>query len=232
MNILLVSPHSDDIALSMNDFIDQHLVGHTLSLATVFSSTTYANGEFGDMKYVSNLRNEEDKAFVNSKYGLINAYISFDFEDACVRFPGDWNIMDLLSLKHETTTFLGEIKDNMDTLVKDFEIEGIFIPCAFGHKDHYLVREVFRSLTVKKQPKFAYYSDFPYWTSLKAEERYYKMSKHIGDMVSLEVIPEDPKKKIEVLSKYPSQIDSAMLEVISMNRKEEIWSKSPFWEIK
>lgn len=220
MSILLISPHSDDIALSMSDFIDVNLQGYQLHLVTVFSSTNYAYGKFTD-EDVSNIRINEDREFYLMK--RFSSYTSLDFEDACLRFPNDFEMLDFLSIRHENLYVLGEIKECIESLIKDLKVEVVFLPCGFGHRDHYLVREIFKGLP----QNVCLYSDFPYWTTISEQSRYDIVTKVFGDIVPHKVPFRD--EKIKFLSLYKSQVDEKIFEKVKTAGLEEIWAKKPFW---
>ena len=209
-NVVLLSPHSDDIAFSLGAFLlGQCDVSH-IQIITVFSiSASTADESIKDPAVVSAIRKAEDGCFVES-LGRDVGSIWLDRKDAPLRL----HISDEAVFSSDPSYIgLNEVRHVVDKVKEEYgSFNLLFAPMALGqHIDHVLVRNAALELL---SDGFAVllYEDLPYAAdfSLSEIERY---TSQLGALAGQEfelLILETGitvEEKVVLLSCYQTQMD-------------------------
>jgi LmbE family N-acetylglucosaminyl deacetylase len=154
---VILSPHSDDAALSLGALLAADRLPRPITLVTVFGSTTF--GEGGRREHVreaSSLRRSEDAEFCNA-LDLTLEY--WHFPDACVRHP-ELPIGELFRRAERDNDLSRALSDRLAALASDYSSSLQLAPTGTGgHMDHVLLAKAAgRSLGETR----AGYADQPY----------------------------------------------------------------------
>ena len=231
--ILLISPHPDDIALSVGATVAKYQYSCKFYIWDVFTKKRY-NKLFLDYKYVvGRVCQEEYDVWRNYRVHLIYD----NYEDAQVRLDcragqllGNGIVEREVIIREEKLIY--DLKARYEYLIKMIKPDYVGIPLGIGkHVDHVIIRYV--ALSFAKSRLF-FYEDMPYCLNQKWYE------KDIGtilDMLQLckytiEFSPEELQDKMIMLSKYKSQLTNRDLRLIrqyhlnssdEQNVHENIW---------
>ncbi|SHG39421.1 PIG-L deacetylase family protein [Streptoalloteichus hindustanus] len=157
-NLLLVSPHPDDIAYSCGGVVAAHLGEATATLLTVFGRSEWtvsprlaAEGQ----EAVSRVRAEEDRRYCDA-HGI--AYTLLDFPDASLRGYDDEGE---LTARVADDPLTDEVVDVLAEAVRAAAPDLVLAPAGMGdHIDHLMVHEALRR--VDHEFSTLYYEDIPY----------------------------------------------------------------------
>jgi len=192
LNVTAISPHHDDIALSLTNTFVQLLslnIEINIKLICCFTKTEYApycnsNGCLTP----SEIRANEDRKYLEligfSKFSQVN----LGFTDAPLR--DEWS--DLDENESENYEYLSQCeKEKYSSLVGEsfsqlFERSRLyFVPIGIGHKDHVIVREAF--VRSYRNSPVIFYSDLPY-TFLDNKDKASTIITNIEDRIGSELI--------------------------------------------
>lgn len=212
-NVVLLSPHSDDIALSLGAFLHGNCKAWHIQIITVFSiSESTADDSIKNPSVVSAIRKAEDGNFIES-LGRNVEVVWLDRRDAPLRL----NISDKEVFNSEPSILdLFEVQNIMTKVkMKYGNCDLLLAPMAIGkHIDHIVVRNAAIGL-LKQDFPVAFYEDLPYAadSSLAKLDEY---SRLLGSMTEqqLEMFAIETgvtiEEKITLLSCYRSQMDSSI----------------------
>lgn len=155
-NILLISPHPDDIAYSC--LLPAYDNDNISTVLTVFGQSKYAYGSSNayNADWVTAIRKSEDLEFCS----LINAKLIYlDYADSSISFSSDKTYIDLYPFHRELAEI---IKSN----IFDHHFRRVYFPMALGwHYDHKIIRDI---ILKEVAPccdgiaDFVMYEDLPY----------------------------------------------------------------------
>lgn len=165
MNILILSPHRDDAALSLALAIEGWLAtGHRVTVLGVF--TRSLNAPFSDadtvhpndlLSYVSAMRRREDAEFLKLMPAL--RMVDLNLKDAPLRLR--CSVDDLYTLGSSADdTAIAKIQKALARLAAEQPIDAVLLPLALGHHvDHLVVRN--SALAFANVHACAFYEDLP-----------------------------------------------------------------------
>lgn len=214
---LFVSPHSDDVCLSIGGIastvtVPKHLV-------TVFSVSRWTHPDWGRPpgRTVPSIRDEEDRAFCSS---LGFTFHSLGLPDSSVRHQG--RVGDLRLRSGHERSLSAELEKRLVALLEEHRIDVVFSPIGIGgHTDHLVAASVTRRATSQMGIACFLYEDLPYASSATAREiaravrRVDRKARAITCRTSIRVV-----QKLQMLGLYQSQRCPEMLESIpAYNRR-------------
>jgi LmbE family N-acetylglucosaminyl deacetylase len=165
----VLSPHSDDAALSIAGTMKLLVAGgKRVTLVTCFSKSSFSTLGVCDVEAVSNIRKNEDVAFINLLSPICQA-IWIDLPDAPLRGVALDALFVSRALVEYEEALARELADRLRTLLPPAST--VFLPLGIGsHVDHLIVREAALSLMEHRFRFLAFYEDLPYASpySLKA----------------------------------------------------------------
>lgn len=210
-NAILLSPHSDDIALSLGASLLGGCFMSKIQLVTVFSiSRCTADDSSTNSCIVSKIRKKEDRNFVNTvSQDMKTTWL--DREDAPIRL----NIADEMVFEFAPpATDLSEARSIQNMITSEHSEFGLFFaPMGLGgHIDHIVLRNVALQM-MKEGNDIVFYEDLPYAADYACDD----IKQHalqIGCIAGIELdlfkieTGVTIRDKISLLSNYPSQMDT------------------------
>lgn len=227
--ILLISPHPDDVVLSLGCMVDKFVQYFDIYIWDVFTVKKYNKAMMNCDETTENVRKEEFEVWKNS-----GIHIVYDnFVDAQLRYHCrasqvmDGNVL-LKKAWREEREILNEIGNKYLRLIRQIRPRYVGIPLGIGqHIDHLIVRKLV--LEVEGSHRIFLYEDMPYSMTKKWYEKAYK------EMIQTMCVTEytfffsidDICKKICLLKKYESQFTPHEIKLIeqyiSRKKFERIW---------
>ncbi len=210
-NAVMLSPHSDDVALSLGAFLLARSILLNVNIITAFSiSECTADDSINDSAIVSSIRKAEDVNFANSLCGHVE--VSWlDRQDAPLRLhiPDEavFSSNPFYMSRDEVQHLADKIKEEC------CNVDLLFAPMGLGkHIDHIVVRNAALELLKDGFP-LVFYEDIPYAAdlSLMDIDKNAKQLEYLtGQSLELFPIKTDVtiEKKLALLSCYRSQMDS------------------------
>ena len=230
-DILLVSPHADDVAYSLGGhLITGALPGKHCVLVTVFSVSDFAPyllPPSGDSRVVSQVRADEDRRFAMSHDLQL---IRLDHQEAPIR-DNIRHVNDLFKNHLEIIghPYLPQVRATIGGLLQLKRWSKVFGPLGLGgHIDHLLVRETLDSL-FRKGSRFFFYEDLPYAGEIAVEDYHSELPLLTAGMASTSLPPSDwLDLKLKCLKFYGSQVaDKDLCSVIEATDRangERVWT--------
>jgi LmbE family N-acetylglucosaminyl deacetylase len=180
--VVILSPHSDDAALSVPCTIalSQEL-GLGIKVLTCFSRSRWAPHLQGvaDVERVSQVRTEEDCAFARQAGNLVRT-IPLGLDEFPVRRPASWPPIGPQEPEPDLVAALTR------AIVPHLEESYLLAPLGLGHPDHCIVAAAAFGL-VHGGP-FAFYEDVPYRLSLNEEQIQARVAE-VGRALSVPLFP-------------------------------------------
>jgi LmbE family N-acetylglucosaminyl deacetylase len=231
--IIVVSPHSDDAALSLPAVLTHlHRKGMESTIVTCFSVSAFA--PYADMhtvSYVTELRKAEDVRYA-STLGLSCRVVWLGCKDAPLR--GVHEIFRERDLTREDRACAVRMSPRIESMLSSSC--AIFLPLGLGaHVDHIIACEAGLSLAAAGSHDMLFYEDMPYLIGLderKLRQRATKLARILrGQMSAIRCSGAAVLGlKAEAASCYPSQFHrQQILEYLSPEtrcrrcRSERIW---------
>ncbi|MCP2262622.1 N-acetylglucosaminyl deacetylase, LmbE family [Streptoalloteichus tenebrarius] len=157
-NLLLLSPHPDDIAYSCGGLVASGLGAAEATLLTVFGRSEWTVSPLlasAGAEVVSKVRIEEDRRYCAAR-GIVHTHL--DFPDASLRGYDDEGEL-LAATRDDPLT--DEVVDAVTAAVRSASPDLVLAPAAMGdHIDHLIVHEAARRLDAEYRT--LYYEDIPY----------------------------------------------------------------------
>lgn len=223
--ITIISPHQDDAALSLGNFIVRRRAA-SFNIVNCYTVSEYSPFHQGlNRDGVMKKRSEEDKVFRNHKQGDSIRLTNLDEPDGPIRL----NTRDMDALLTERVLSDRDI-EHLSSLRRGMtgHLKGmLLLPLGIGgHIDHILACMAGLSL-IKEYTSFAFYLDVPYWlrTSLekvKQRARYIESFAGISLTPHIDSLPDVWDKRL--LSQiYSSQItEKEILQIVNSPFQGEI----------
>lgn len=204
--IIVLSPHLDDAALSCFDHITLWRSNYSVTVFTIFSSfeskcvADYSNSIINKLNVSVNeyelLRKKEDEEFFN-KIGLkqymlnfVDGGFRFHKQSPLYKTPADLFSGKIVYQDHQIKNKLKIILSRVDKYA-----ERVVIPAAIGsHADHIIVKEAAEE-TIQSE-KITYFCDYPYALNMQMQLQSSHEAKHI----------EMSQRKRDLLNCYESQM--------------------------
>lgn len=230
-DILLVSPHADDVAYSLGGhLITGALPGKRCVLVTIFSLSDFAPyllPPSGDLRVVSQVRADEDRRFA-MLHDL--QLIRLDHQEAPIR-DSIRHVNDLFKNHLEIIDhpYLPQLRATIEGLLQLQRWSKVFGPLGLGgHVDHLLVREALDGLS-RKHGRLFFYEDLPYAGEITVEDYHSELFLLTAGMTSTSLPPSDwLDPKLKCLELYGSQVaDKDLCSVIEATDRangERVWT--------
>jgi len=199
---LFVSPHSDDICLSLGA-LSSHLQARK-HLVTVFSLSCWAEPTWvgsRDTRDVTAARREEDRGYCD-----LNdfAYHSLDLADSSVRHVRVGNLR--LRSGHEELLQI-EVERGLDRLIEELHARVMFAPLGLGnHTDHVTCSDAARRVAIGARIPVFFYEDLPYAGELSLwgiRRRVLGFDRSLRPLTCLTHV--SPSEKLAMTDAYASQ---------------------------
>lgn len=209
-NVLAISPHPDDIALSCGGLV-RMMVTTKLTIVNCFTLSVYAplaNINPQTPELVHSLRKSEDINYVQR----VNAgRLDLKLDDITLRYPQKKWLLEDPPLDEAFC----ELKERLTEVLEQYPTALILCPLAIGNNvDHYFVREVVREATLTGQ-ETVYYEDLPYgaWVGGPSEVAVYTQNvlPSIYQAVAVDVTKVF-QDKLSDIAVYESQISDTDFE--------------------
>lgn len=228
---MLISPHPDDIALSIGGLLHKKILPAPVQIVTVFGRSNYL-AEMGfqrGWKDVTLQRKYEDSIYASHIKVDLN-YL--EFPEASLRFGPSFEQVFTNEIDFGITVPV-DVSLSLRKIIDDFRPLCIFAPLGLGgHHDHLLLQKAISEIAREKRIPTAFYEDLPY-AAFYSEEMIQKLVSALGpDMHPIYIPIEDElPEKIEALRLYPSQIQAETIEAVKTHamRREEIGPVERIW---
>ena len=210
-SFVFISPHSDDIALSLGAFLWARRFALRIRIVTVFSVTSNtADDSISDSRIVTSMRKAEDARFA-ALLGPGVAVHWLDREDAPLRLHIPDEAVFRFDLSSEDLSEKRHLVNKVKVEYGSFDL--LLAPMALGqHIDHTVVRNAALELLAEGFP-VAFYEDIPY----AADSSLAEIGEYAAHLVNLAGQELDLcaietgvtiEKKVALISCYRSQMDS------------------------
>jgi LmbE family N-acetylglucosaminyl deacetylase len=216
---VIISPHRDDAAISIGDYVRTH--SEEIFVLNIFTNSVGTILDIPDGK-VSQVRKDEDLE-IKEKFGF--KFLDCGLPDTSMRGVGwddydtpiDW---DLLAKVQKWILEKLEETGGCDTL---------WIPAAYGlHPDHYLCTLAFSEgalLEMLSKVSFKVYCDQQYYYEGKT---FHKGHGYLRENATLHSHKFDYDKKKEMVSVYKSQLSQSRIDLLTKTiQKEYYWETDP-----
>jgi LmbE family N-acetylglucosaminyl deacetylase len=229
---LILSPHSDDAALSLGGLIQKRLLKEPVTLFTIFGRSNYLRETAfqEDWREVTRQRKEEDHTFASAA-GLRWKFL--ELPSAGLRLGSSFDR--IFSDKSSTDTpipveLIPALQETLNAIKPKF----LLVPIGLGrHHDHLLVRDSARELTTGRHIVTIYFEDLPYAAEYSNEgilEHVYAVDPEL-QLTSVKITTE-LGPKLDALRFYRSQIGEPELRAVHDYAKrwhehhavERLWS--------
>jgi len=209
--VVLVSPHSDDVALSLGAALLGSTKSECMHIVTVFSiSKNTAADLIKDVKIVTAIRMDEDRSFFLELGRDVRA-VWLGREDAPLRLGlPDESVFSCC----RTDADLCETRHIVNRLRAEYSAGSLLLaPMGLGnHIDHLIVRDAALAL-LREGFSVGFYEDLPYAADVSENnvlEYSVQLGLLAGEELMLSAIETDIaiQEKIDLLSCYRSQMDS------------------------
>ena len=213
-SVIVLSPHSDDVAFSISGLIMKILMPYPLHVVTVFSISACTASDLGHPVHkITDMRKREDECFFRSissnikisHMDLLDAPLRLDIKEDRVfsASPGVSGFKETMKIYH-----------HINTICRPNNL--VIAPLAIGaHIDHLIVRNTALKLSDDGYPVI-FYEDLPYSgnfsniqlehfiKSIQWENRFKLVPAHV-------YISKVLKKKIQKISQYTSQMSDSIV---------------------
>lgn len=205
MNVVLLSPHPDDIAFSLGGWLVRRpLAAGAPRLVTVFSTSRYTTGALDDVSTVTRLRRAEDEAYA-AAHGLALAHLGLPDSSVLGMTDDDQRTASASDDPRRDAT-----RAAVARAVGDADL--VLGPLALGgHIDHRLVAAALREL---RGDGCAYYEDLPYAAGFSVSEIAAAAEAALGAAARAIALPIDLASKRTAIAAYGSQLQASEVAAI------------------
>lgn len=231
MKNVILSPHPDDIALSMGGTLSKLAQNQCeILLISFFDRGNYLREKSGTFEQVTYIRTSEDLQFAKR---LQIPRISFSYPDATARqYPSIKSIFQRSNGKDDTFFYkvLSDLKSFLSYLsCKEYLI---WCPLALGnHIDHLIVRDAVRE-TIGQDQLVLFYEDLPYACDFSFEQiDSFASSLGAKSFIVNRIINNSIANKLLLVGIYKSQIGQMEIDAVKMHAIR-VGDKTPaerFW---
>lgn len=230
-DILFISPHPDDVALSLECTIRKYLSRSKCYIWDVFTKKIYNKIQLEENEVENIVRQEE-----YTMWSARNCKILYDnFEDAQMRFKcrvgkivGDE--AENNQVFREKSNLVLRLKERLMEIYNQYTPKWVGVPMGIGnHIDHVLIRDMALSQIEKG---IFLYEDMPYSANKSWFQKTvnYMNQKYQLNMCKFGFSQDDLQNKLKFLSVYKSQVTERDLRLIQKYYKEngmieKVWIK-------
>jgi LmbE family N-acetylglucosaminyl deacetylase len=153
--VYILSPHIDDAIWSLGSLILELVSrGIEVNVITIFSTSSYANGELLKPTVATKIRKAEDSRAL--KLAGVNQSIYLDYDEAVVRGVSLNRIVDKLHVP--SVEMVNSIREDISRIVQSNLV--LLVPGGFGYNiDHLVVRQAAEGVKIDR---VYYYEELPY----------------------------------------------------------------------
>ena len=237
-DIVCISPHQDDIALSMTWLLKEIIKKNSnisLLLLSCFTRTNFAPGlDDANVDFISNYRYKEDLSYVGKLSSSNFDVRCLDLYDSPLRIEWDER-NDIFDPKnyykennYEINKYTAQLIDSLDDKYNQDTV--IFAPIGLMHKDHIITSNAITQ--VFKEKPLIFYEDIPYSFELSIEE-IFKRVECIQQIIDKELNYYRSSDKFivetwaDLLKGYKSQFSCE--EIINIGKEIVINQGEKFW---
>jgi LmbE family N-acetylglucosaminyl deacetylase len=165
---IFISPHSDDIALSIGGMIAKNFFRRPFEIITVFSKSVAACFQENNSTSVSKIREMEDNKYAEIIEAKINR---LHLPDASMReYKGD-QLNQFKDIDDISDPIYFDVYNSLSNIISAHPEADIVCPLGIGnHIDHLLVLNVCTRLCVENNRRIIYYEDLPYAALFKLKD--------------------------------------------------------------
>jgi LmbE family N-acetylglucosaminyl deacetylase len=165
---IFVSPHCDDVALSVGGMIAVNFFEMPYKIVTVFSKSISSCIQQNNFSSVSKIREMEERKYAES----IGAEISFlNFPDSSVREYKNDRFNGLENFDETSDSIFFDIYNSLSNIMAAYPKADIVCPLGIGnHIDHILILNICTRLCVENNRRIIYYEDLPYAALFKLKD--------------------------------------------------------------
>lgn len=230
--ILLISPHPDDIALSLGCTVMRYMEKYKFYIWDVFTTKKYNKLSLDFNSATQRIQQEEYDVWKHSEVELLYD----DFEDAQIRFKSRIGQLlgdavtehDILQRDEELVCKLRVRYNNLINLINP---DYVGVPLGIGkHIDHLIIRHVALSFS---KSKLFFYEDMPYSINRKWYEKAIKSAHNmlIIKKNKISFSNEQLQYKLKMLTKYKSQLAGRDLRHIANYYNSECGMFENIWTV-
>jgi len=229
---LILSPHSDDAALSLGGLIQKRVLKEPVTLFTIFGRSNYLRETAfqEDWREVTRQRKEEDRAFA---LAVRLQWKFLELPAAGLRLGASFD--SIFSDKTSTETPVPvELTTALQEILDAINPKFLFVPLGLGrHHDHLLVRDLARELANEREIVTIYFEDLPYAAEYSNEGILEHVHAVDPDLRQTSIpITSELESKLDTLKLYRSQIGTAELRAVhdystrwdKYHAVERVWS--------
>ncbi len=160
LRVLLISPHSDDIAFSIAGMLAEERIRGEIYFVTIFGKSNYCWGGFQeDEVKITAIRRQEDSHFANM-LGLRHDY--WEFPEASLRIGSTYDDVMAKSAEYTEDPSTALYSRTVECAMA-YRPTHVVLPLGIGlHKDHLVARDLGRIFAKQEGAKCLYYEDLPY----------------------------------------------------------------------
>ena len=238
---LVLSPHSDDAALSVGGVVAGRLLPAPLRVLTLFGRSHYTRegGFGGDVEKVTALRIREDRAWSRTVGARLE---SWTLPEALLR-PDEPSIFAEATMRAPREPVPRWLRAPLSALLRNTRPKVVAVPLGLGdHRDHLQTRRAaidgIATLPASLRPRLVFYEDLPYASRLSEGGIRSRVAAvdpglrpvwlRLGDALGA---------KIDALRCYPSQLEEEDLRAVrrhalrwsrlGLGPCERLWSVAP-----
>ncbi len=193
---LLVSPHPDDIAISIGGALLQDFFMKPIMMVTIFTKSNYSPKiKTNNIEMSSKIRQLEDIEFI-SKVKI--DYLHFEFSEPPLRGYSHDGMFKCN--EPESDPLYEEIYNSLSKLIRSYPFELIVSPIGLGnHIDHIMTCDICFKIARENNIKIIFYEELPYASFLS-----FKQIKIKANSISQYLQP----IKIDITSKFNEKINN------------------------
>ena len=214
-SILAISPHPDDLALSVGSFLSGLVRVARVECLTVFTRSVWAPYRDGLSEADTTLWRREEEASFWRKLGIPGQ--NLDLEDAGVR---GYDAATELTADHQADPIVSRCRAEMQAVIQSRPWHWLLIPAGIGnHIDHLIAREAARRARPPRS-RLLMYEEMPYAANLTEtaiDETIHAVFPHARPFrhESEELI----REKNELCKAYPSQVADMELQAVAIHAR-------------
>lgn len=226
--VLLISPHPDDIELSLGCSMNRNSERFEVCIWDVFTQKKYNKIEKDFSEVIQIVKDEEFDVWKNREVHIIyDNFVDAQLRHNCRASQLMGNGSLFKGLKEERQLYK-ELKNSFCNLIQEVKPDYVGVPMGIGrHIDHLIVREMV--LSIAGQYQIFFYEDMPYSMNKKWYEEVRQEIIQSMDVIEFTFFfsANEVKKKMRIVQKYKSQFtkhELSMIERFELSKMcEKVW---------
>ena len=212
---MAISPHPDDLALSVGSFFSRLVRVACVECLTVFTRSAWAPYRAGLSEADTTAWRRAEEAAFGRKLGIPGR--DLDLEDASVR---GYDAVTELTENHQTDPVVSRCRTEMEAVIRSRPWQWLLLPAGIGHHiDHLIVREAAMQARLPGS-RVLLYEDLPYAASLTEAAIEATLHADFPHARLLRHESEDLlREKLALFKLYPSQIGEPEISKVSSHAR-------------